>query len=175
MVSWKNSKGVLGAVVLCGVVWFAHPAQDRVNELEEQISLQYTYANPLLRDTVKALLEYDFSEPLTDENEEDFNRLAKEFRDVTDLFFSGGTVHYEWQDRLDDTKFYLMDYASGSPLSEEEIADLYQVLKATRYICMDFRDYDNRSDFYDAMHSENHEMVEQVKKRLAWKYKNQGE
>ena len=36
MVSWKNSKGMLGAVVLCGVVWFAHPAQDRVNKLEER-------------------------------------------------------------------------------------------------------------------------------------------
>src|SRR5690606_15606810 len=71
LVSWK-SKGVLGAVFLCGVVRFAHPAQDRVNELEEQISVQYKYANPLLRDTVKALLEYDFYEPLTVENEEDF-------------------------------------------------------------------------------------------------------
>ena len=174
MVSWK-SKGVLGAVVLCGVVWFAHPAQDRVNELEEQISAQYTYANHLLRDTVKALLEYDFSDPLTDENEEDFNRLTKEFWNVINLFFSGGTVHSEWQDRVGDTKIYFMNYANGSPLSEEEAADFYQVLKATRLISMDLRDYTKHSEFYDAMHSEDHEMVEEVKKRLAWKYKNREE
>lgn len=172
MVSWKNSKGVLGAVVLCGVVWFAHPAQDRVNKLEEQISAQYTYANSLLRDTVKGLLEYDFSEPLTSENEEDFNRLAIEFWDVTALFFSGDTVHSEWQDRVEDTRIHFMNYANGSPLSEEEVADLYQVLKATRLISMDLRDYTEHGEFYDAMHSGNHEMVERVKKRLAWKYKN---
>lgn len=172
MVNWKNSKGVLAAVVLCGVVWFAHPAQERVNELEDQISAQYMYANFLLRDTAIDLLEHDFSEPLTDENKEDFNKLVKQFIDVTDLFFSGGTVHSEWRERLDDAKFYFMDYSNGSPLSKDEAADLYQVLKANRYICMDFRDYDKHSDFYDAMHSENHEMVEQVKKRLAWKYEN---
>ncbi|MEK5079017.1 hypothetical protein MKX73_08780 [Solibacillus sp. FSL W7-1436] len=170
MVSWK-SKGVLGAVFLCGVVWFAHPAQDRVNELEEQISVQYKYANPLLRDTVKALLEYDFNEPLTVENEEDFNRLTKQFWNVIHLFFNGGTVHTEWRDRVEDTKIYFMNYANGSPLSEEEAADFYQVLKATRLISRDLRDYTENSEFYDAMHSEDHEMVEQVKKRLDWKYK----
>lgn len=170
MVSWK-SKGVLGAVFLCGVVWFAHPAQDRVNELEEQISVQYKYANPLLRDTVKALLEYDFYEPLTVENEEDFNRLTKQFWNVIHLFFNGGTVHTEWRDRVEDTKIYFMNYANGSPLSEEEAADFYQVLKATRLISRDLRDYTENSEFYDAMHSEDHEMVEQVKKRLDWKYK----
>lgn len=42
MVNWKKSKGVLGAVVLCGVIWFAHLAQVQVNELEVQISAQYT-------------------------------------------------------------------------------------------------------------------------------------
>lgn len=170
MVSWK-SKGVLGAVFLCGVVWFAHPAQDRVNELEEQISVQYKYANPLLRDTVKALLEYDFNEPLTVENEEDFNRLTKQFWNVIHLFFNGGTVHTEWRDRVEDTKIYFMNYANGSPLSEEEAADFYQVLKATRLISRDLRDYTENSEFYDAMHSEDHEMVKQVKKRLDWKYK----
>lgn len=65
-----------------------------------------------------------------------------------------------------------MNYANGSPLSEEDAADLYQVLKATRFISIDLRDYTKQSEFYDAMHSEDHEMMEQVKNRLAWKNKN---
>ncbi|MGE7983276.1 hypothetical protein [Solibacillus sp. NPDC093137] len=140
--------------------------------MEDQISSQYTYANFLLRGTVEKLLEWNFSEPLTDENEEDFRGLAKEFLDVTDLFFSGSTVHTEWVDRVGDTTIYFLNYANGSPLSEEDAADLYQVLKATRFISIDLRDYTKQSEFYDAMHSEDHEMMEQVKNRLAWKYKN---
>lgn len=170
MVDWKKNKGVLGAVVLCGVIWFAHPAQVQVNELEVQISAQYTNANSLLRDTVKELLKWNFSEPITDENEVEFSRLIKAYVDVTSLFFSGDSVHFEWEDKVDDTKIYFMNYADGSLLSEEEAADLYQILNATRYISRDFRDYTKDSEFYDAMHSKNHEMVERVKKRLAEKY-----
>ncbi|MBM7665515.1 hypothetical protein JOC25_001990 [Solibacillus kalamii] len=170
MVDWEKNKGVLGAVVLCGVIWFAHPAQVQVNELEVQISAQYTNANSLLRDTVKELLKWNFSEPITDENEVEFSRLIKAYVDVTSLFFSGDSVHFEWEDKVDDTKIYFMNYADGSLLSEEEATDLYQILNATRYISRDFMDYTKDSEFYDAMHSKNHEMVERVKKRLAEKY-----
>ena len=170
MVDWEKNKGVLGAVVLCGVIWFAHPAQVQVNELEVQISAQYTNANSLLRDTVKELLKWNFSEPITDENQVEFSRLIKAYVDVTSLFFSGDSVHFEWEDKVDDTKIYFMNYADGSLLSEEEAADLYQILNATRYISRDFMDYTKDSEFYDAMHSKNHEMVERVKKRLAEKY-----
>ena len=170
MVNWKKRKGVLGVAVICGVIWFAHPAKEQVSELEVQISVQYTYANFLLRDTVKELLKWNFSEPITDKNEEEFSRLVNEYVDVTDLFFSGDSIHFEWEHKVDDTKIYFMNYAVGSPLSEEEAADLYQILNATRYISRDFRDYTKDSEFYDAMHSKNHEMVERVKKRLAEKY-----
>ncbi|MFL0583179.1 hypothetical protein ACH0B6_11430 [Solibacillus silvestris] len=170
MVNWKKNKGVLGAAVLCGVIWFAHPAQEQVNELEVQLSAQYTNANSLLRNTVKELLKWNFSEPITDENQVEFSRLIKAYVDVTSLFFSGDSVHFEWEDKVDDTKIYFMNYAVGSPLSEEEAADLYQILNATRYISRDFRDYTKDSEFYDAIHSKNHEMVKRVKKRLAEKY-----
>ena len=167
---WKYITVILSSVVLCCVIWFAHPAKERVTELEDQISTQYTYANFLFMDTVEELLEWNFSEPLTDGDEKYFRELSDEFRYIETLFFSGHTVHFEWRDRIFDAETYLMNYAHGQALSEEDIADLYQVLQATRFISRDFSDFTTYSDFYDAVHSEEHEMVERVKFRLDMEY-----
>lgn len=166
--------GILVATVLCGGIWLSqwgHPAKEQVKELEAQMSWHYIQANYLLRSTVGELLEWNFSEPLISENEADFRRLSREFLNVTDLFFSGTTVHYEWRNRVSDANIYLMNYELGSPLSVADIAELHQILQATRFISMDFsHELAAHSEFYDAMHSEKHEMVERVKRRLAMKY-----
>ncbi|HWL24952.1 MAG TPA: hypothetical protein VNR38_14595 [Ureibacillus sp.] len=128
-------------------------------------------ANFLLHDTVDALLEWNYEQPLTDADVELFNNLSTEFLHITDLFLFNGSVHYEWRSRALDVQEYLTHYQYGSPLSEEDIADLYQVLHATKFITLDFLDYiENSHDFYNAMHDKQHKMVERVKERLATKY-----
>ncbi|MGN7477026.1 hypothetical protein ACTHOQ_04150 [Solibacillus silvestris] len=170
MVKWKYIAGFLGAVILYAAIWFVHPANDQVDALEDQLSTQYTYANFILRDTVEELLEWDFSQPLTEENIDDFRKIFYEFRNIKDLFFSGYTVHHEWEDRLFDADMYLMNYEQSLSLSEEDAADLEQILQATRFISRDFYDYTGHGDFYDAMQSGKHEMVERVKSRLEMEY-----
>ena len=171
MVGLKYIGSVLAAIVLCGVIWLVHPANEQVNQLEEQISRQYLYANFLLRDTVEELLAWNFSQPLTDADEDYLNDLSNELLYTTGLIFSGDVVHHEWRSRMNDIQGYLNNYIYGTTLSEEDVADLKQSLQATRYITMDFDSYaDNTYDFYDAMHDEQHEMVERVKSRLATKY-----
>lgn len=171
MVGLKYIGGVLVAIVLCGVIWLVHPAKEQVNQLEEQISRQYMFANFLLRDTVEDLLAWNFSQPLTDADEDYLKKLSNELLYTTDLIFSGDVVHHEWRSRMNDIQGYLSKYMSGTSLSEEDVADINQSLQATRFITMDFNDYvDNTYDFYNAMHDEHHEMVERVKSRLASKY-----
>ena len=71
-------------------------------------------------------------------------------------------MHSEWEARMSDVSWYLQDYLDGTPLTEEEAAVLYQALQAIRFIAKDFRDitqYDMQSA-YDAIHDEEHEMVE---------------
>lgn len=167
---WKYVGGLLGAVVLSYAIWLNVPEKEPVKELEDQISTHYTYANYILINAVEKLLEWDFSQPLTTENEDDFWDLAYDFRNITDLFFSGPTVHDEWRDRLFDADRYLMNYELDLALPEEDAADLYQILQATRFISMDFRHFTDSGDYYDAMHSEKHEMVERVKFRLEMEY-----
>ena len=171
MVGLKYLGGVLVAIVLCGVIWLVHPAKEQVNQLEEQISRQYMFANFLLRDTVEDLLAWNFSQPLTEADEDYLEELSNELLYTTGLIFSGDVVHHEWRSRMSDIQGYLSNYMSGTSLSEDDVADINQSLQATRFITMDFNDYvDNTYDFYNAMHDEQHEMVERVKSRLASKY-----
>lgn len=158
---------VLGA--LCGLIWWTYTAKEQVNQIEREMSNQYFYANLLLRNTVDELLEWDFSQPLTDmiEDKDYLNKLFAELDYTTSLMFSGGVVHHEWQGRINDILIYLHSYITDTSISEENVADLYQALQATRFITMDFK---NTNDFYDAMHDEKHEMVKQVKSRLDIQY-----
>ncbi|MFF2793846.1 hypothetical protein [Lysinibacillus xylanilyticus] len=171
MVGLKYIGGVLVAIVLCGVIWLVHPAKEQVNQLEEQISRQYMFANFLLRDTVEDLLAWNFSQHLTEADEDYLEELSNELLYTTGLIFSGDVVHHEWRSRISDIQCYLSNYMSGTSLSEDDVADINQSLQTTRFITMDFNDYvDNTYDFYNAMHDEQHEMVERVKSRLASKY-----
>lgn len=158
---------VLGA--LCGLIWWTYTAKEQVHQIEREMSNQYFYANLLLWNTVDELLEWDFSQPLTDmiEDKDYLNKLFAELDYTTSLMFSGGVVHHEWQGRINDILIYLHSYITDTSISEENVADLYQALQATRFITMDFK---NTNDFYDAMHDEKHEMVKQVKNRLDLQY-----
>lgn len=170
MVGLKYLGGVLVAIVLCGVIWLVHPAKEQVNQLEEQIGSQYSYANFLLRDTVEELLKWNFSQPLTDADEGYLNELSAEYFYITGLI-SRDVVHHEWRSRMNDIHSYLTKYIYGPSLTEEDVADLQQALQATRFISMDFNDFvESSQDFYAAMHDEQHEMVERVKSRLAKQY-----
>ncbi|MEK4486117.1 hypothetical protein MHH81_11075 [Psychrobacillus sp. FSL H8-0484] len=171
MVRLKYFAGILVALALCGFIWFDHPAKKQVKQLEGQISWQYIHANFLLWDTVEEILEWNFSQPLTDEDKVYLSELSDEFLYITGLIFSGNVVHQEWRNRMNDIQGYLNNYVYGPSLSEEDVADLHQALQATRFISMDFNDFiENNQDFYDAMHDEKHEMVERVKSRLATQY-----
>lgn len=169
MVRLKNIVSVLVTIVLCGVIWLVHPAKEQVEELETNIGSQYYSANFLLHNTVVELLKWNFNQPLTDSDKDYLQHLSMEFLHTTDLHPLNGNVHHEWRSRILDIQDYLTDY-SDSPLSEEDIADLKQALQATRFITLDLLDIKNSYDFYNAMHDEQHEMVERVKERLATKY-----
>ena len=163
--------GGIVVLALYGFIWFVHPAKEQVNQLEKQMSQQYFYANYLLRDTVDELLEWDFSKPLTSEDEEYLSELSVQLQYITGLTFSGNMVHQEWRNRMNDIHDYLYNYLYAHSLLEEDVADLRQVLQATRFITMDFNDFiENTQDFYDGMHDEEHEMVERVKSRLTTQY-----
>ncbi|MFF2753053.1 hypothetical protein ACFVR1_04745 [Psychrobacillus sp. NPDC058041] len=171
MVGLKYFGGVLVALTLCGVMWFNHPAKEQVKQLEGQISWHFKFANFLLRDTVLELLEWNFSQPLTDGDKVYLSKLSNEFLYITDLIFSGNVVHQEWRNRMYDIQGYLNNYEYGPSLLNEDVDDLHQALRATLFISMDFDDMvEHPQDFYDAMHDEQHEMVERVKSRLATQY-----
>mgnify|MGYP003409149506 FL=1 len=171
VVKMRKMGVVLIILALCGIVWLAHPAQQQVKEMEQQISSQYLYANYLLNDTVMDLLAWDFSQPLYEEDKHYINKLFNEIFYLSSIMFSGGTVHKEWRNRIWDLQQYLRNYIDGKILSEEELADLHQALQETRYISMDlYNDIDSNTDLYEAMHDEHHEMVEKVKNRLATQY-----
>lgn len=165
----KNLGRVFVLAAFCGLIWWAYSSKEQVNQMEKDISNQYYYTNLLLRNTVDALLEWDFSQPFTDtvEDEDYLYKLFSELDYTTSLMFSGGVVHHEWQGRINDILIYLHSYITDASISEENVADLYQALQATRFITMDFK---NTNDFYDAMHDEKHEMVKQVKSRLDAQY-----
>ncbi len=167
----KYVGGILVMLALCGVMWFVHPAKEEVKQLEGQLSWQYKYANFLLRDTVEELLEWDFSQPLTDGDKVYLSGLSDEFLYITSLIFSGDVEHHEWRNRMNDIQGYLNNYVYDPSLSKEEVDDLHQALRATLFISMDFDSIvEQPQDFYDAIHDEQHEMVERVKSRLATQY-----
>lgn len=167
MVALKKLGGIFFTLALCGVVWFVHPAKEQVKRMEDQIGEQYLYANFLLRDSVDELLAWNFSQPLSDADEVYLDDLSDKLLYTSNLMFNGNLVHSEWRERINDIQQYLNDYVYGTSLSEENIADLKQALQASRFISMDF---DSEVDFYDAMHDEQHEMVDKVKQRLATQY-----
>lgn len=72
---------------------------------------------------------------------------------------------------MNDIQGYLNNYVYGPSLSNEDIEDLHRALQATLFISMDFQHMvEHPQDFYDAMHDDQHEMVERVKSRLATHY-----
>lgn len=173
----KNLGRVFVLAAFCGLIWWAYSSKEQVNQqvnqMEKDISNQYYYANLLLRNTVDALLEWDFSQPFTDtvEDEDYLYGLISELDSTTNLMFSGNVVHYEWRRRMDDILNYVRLYITDSSLSVESVADLQQALQATRFITMDFKDYiRGTDDFYDAMHDEKHEINQQIKNRLYAQY-----
>lgn len=182
MVWLKYVSGVLVVIAICAVIWFNPSAkvqvnqlEERVSALEEQVGSHYKDTIFSLRVTVDELLEHNFNQPLTDEDEDMMNEFAEEFSDISDtLFFMNRnlSVHSEWQNRMLDVHMYLRNYTYGPSLTKEEVDDLYQALQAIRFITMDFGhivDYDRQSS-YDAMHDKEHEMVERVQYRLSLKY-----
>lgn len=98
MVRLKYFGGVMAALALCGVLWFNHPAKEQVEQMEGQISWQYIHANYLLRDTVEEILEWNYSQPLTDGDQVYLSKLSNEFFYITSLIFSGKVVHQEWRE-----------------------------------------------------------------------------
>lgn len=174
--------GLVVVIALCTVVWFTSPTKIEVNELEEKVSTlevligeHYINDISLLEDASEQLLNYNFNQPITDENNSMISKVSEEFRTITsNLLFisSNASVHSELQYRVSNVRMHLIDYVSGASLTKEEVADLYQVLQAIHFIAKYFRDivsYDPQST-YDAMHDEEHEMVERIKYRLSIKY-----
>lgn len=180
MVWLKYVGGVLVVIALCAVIWFIHPAKGQVKQLEEKVSIleeqigfQYSDAMYPLKRTVEALIEWDYKQSITDVDEGAINDLSEElFASIQVLFFvRNKSVHPEWEDRMYDVHWYLRDYLRGNSLTNEEIADLNQALKAIYFIAMDFNGIvRDMQASYDAMHDEEHEMVERVKYRLSTEY-----
>ncbi|MEK5080226.1 hypothetical protein MKX73_14955 [Solibacillus sp. FSL W7-1436] len=68
-------------------------------------------------------------------------------------------------------RYFLTSDDKGS-LTEEHVADLYQVLHAVRFIAKDINDltgYDMQA-LYKAMNDEEHEIVQRIKYRLSIEY-----
>lgn len=152
-----------------GLLWWTYSAKEQVNQMEKDIGNHYFYANFLLRNTVNELLEWDFSQPLT-EKAEDKDYLYKLFAELdftTSLMFSDGVVHHEWRSRIYDILTYLHSYITNASILEENVADLNQALQATLFITRDFNEVKN---YYDAMHDEKHTFSKQVKSRLNTQY-----
>ena len=89
-------------------------------------------------------------------------------------FFRLGTesIHPELYSKLSDVDRYFITYVDEGSLTEEQVADLYQVLHAVRFIAKDINGltvYDTQV-LYNAMHNEEHEIVERIKYRLSIEY-----
>ncbi|MEK4628487.1 hypothetical protein MKZ17_09800 [Solibacillus sp. FSL R7-0682] len=170
----KKLGRVLFFVAIFGLIWWTSSAKQQVNQVKDEISYQYFFANILMRNTVIELLEWNFSQPLTDSPEDKYylHNLSAEVDYTASLIFSGNVVHHDWKIRLYDIQNYIQRYILDSSLTEEDAADLHQALRATRFIATDFIDNANKHKkyLYDAMHDEKHEMVEQVKSRLDVQY-----
>lgn len=179
---FKYVIGLVVVIALCTVVWFKLPTKIEVNQLEEKVSIlevqigeHYINDISLLENVSEQLLNYNFNQPITDENNSMISKVSEDFRTITsNLLFIGSnaSVHAELQYRVSNVRTYLIDYVYGASLTKEEVADLYQVLQAIRFIIKDFRDIVsyNPQSAYDAMHDEEHEMVERIKYRLSLKY-----
>ena len=174
---WVYVGGILAVTTLCGVLWSIQSGkekgqeQEQVTQLEGQIGIQYIHANYLLKSTVESLLEWDFSQPLTDADERYLRNHFNNFSNLRGIIFNGYIVHEEWRRRMYDIEGYLLKYGYDRSLSKEEVDDLYQGLEATRFISLDLDDMlDSFQDFYDGMHDEQHEMRERIKSRLATQY-----
>ena len=181
----KWLKYVIGLVVviaLCTVVWFKPPTKIEVNQLEEKVSIleeqiggHYQDYNLSLVNTAEQLLAHDFNQPIMVEDELMIEELSNELYSIRDKLFyikSQVLMHSDWEDKLMEVERYLTEYLSGVSFTKEEVADLNQGLHAIRFIAMDFGDiarYDTQAA-YDAMHDEEHAMVERVKFRLSTKY-----
>ena len=196
MARLKYVIGFLVVIVLCTVIWFEHPAKEQANQLDEKASALEEQANQLdkkvsaleeqigrhyladissLENTAEQLLAHNFNQPITDEDEGLIDELSEGFLDTSDNIFymnRDEPIHLEWQGRLLDVHMYLLRYLSGTSLTKEEVADLYQALQATRFIAMDFGGIaqDDPQSSYDAMHDEEHEIVERIKYRLSLNY-----
>lgn len=182
MIRLKYVSGLLVVIALCTIIWFNPPTKEQVKQLEEKVStleeqIGSYYGDIIfsLDSTAEQLLAHNFNQPITDEDEGIINELSAEFSGISDNLFYvniNAMVHSEWEARMSDVSWYLRDYLHGTPLTEEEVDDLYQALQAIRFIAKDFRDitqYDLQSS-YDALHDEEHEMVERVKYRLSLEY-----
>lgn len=181
----KLLKYVMGFVVvitLCTVVWFKLTTKIEVNQLEEkviiledQIGNHYRSDLYLWEDAAEQLLTYDFSQPITDENNNEIFKLSRLFYTASEnLFFRLGTesIHPELYSKLSDVDRYFITYVDEGSLTEEQVADLYQVLHAVRFIAKDINGltvYDTQA-LYNAMHNEEHEIVERIKYRLSIEY-----
>ena len=156
---WKYLGLVFAGIALCGVLWSVlstkEKGQEQVTQLEEQIGWQYIHANYLLRNKVESLLEWDFSQPLTDVDERYLRNHFNDFLNLRGIIFNGYIVHEEWNRRMYDIEDYLLKYVYDRSLSQEEVDNLNQALLATRFIFIDFNDIvDNSQAFYDAMYDE---------------------
>lgn len=180
----KLLKYVMGFVVvitLCTVVWFKLTTKIEVNQLEEkviiledQIGNHYRSDLYLWEDAAEQLLTYDFSQPITDENNNEIFKLSRFFIPHRKTFFRLGTesIHPELYSKLSDVDRYFITYVDEGSLTEEQVADLYQVLHAVRFIAKDINGltvYDTQV-LYNAMHNEEHEIVERIKYRLSIEY-----
>lgn len=70
--------------------------------------------------------------------------------------------------KLSDVDRYFITYVDEGSLTEEQVADLYQVLHAVRFIAKDINGL--TVYVYNAMHNEEHEIVERIKYRLSIEY-----
>ena len=158
-------------MALCGIIWLVHPARAQVNDLEKQISYQYDSATTLLNQNTTELLEWDFNQPLKQEDKDYVYDLYFQFKFIANILFQDDVVHREWRYRMLEAEAHLMSYIQSASLSEKDRTDLHQVLQASYYITFDFRDYvKNPARYYEAMHDEQHEMVEVIKNRLDAQY-----
>lgn len=93
----KLLKYVMGFVVvitLCTVVWFklttkieVNQLQEKVIILEDQIGNHYRSDLYLWEDAAEQLLTYDFSQPITDENNNEIFKLSRLFYTASENLF----------------------------------------------------------------------------------------
>ncbi|MFY3791066.1 hypothetical protein ACOQFO_05125 [Ureibacillus sp. MALMAid1270] len=185
----KYVAGILIVVSLSSLIWIIYPGkgqenpfkdkesilEDKITSLEEQIGFIYRDTVFSLNKTTEQLLAQDFSRPISEADEVIIDELTNELYQIIDILFYSNRemlVQIDLHDRIHDVLWYLRDYQRGTDLTDEEVADLHQALKALYFISADFQDIVNIDDqaSYDAMHDKGHEMFERVKFRLNTKY-----